>query len=101
MIRPVGPETDARTVIQVQPSSFLLTFRDPQAFFTPDAFNPFVIYVPAFRFEQSRYPLIPVPSILQRQASRVLAQQLFVIRFFLLIALNRTDHTERLARPAL
>ena len=99
MIGPVGPQADARAVIQIQPFPFLLPFRNLQAFFTPAALHAFVIHVPAFGFEQSRNPLIPVPTLLQSQASHVLAQHLFVIRLFLLdtdealLAVWHTDGT--------
>lgn len=63
MVGPVRPETNAGAIVQIQPSPFLLPFRDFQALFPPEAFHPFVIHVPPFGFEQSGDPFISVSPI--------------------------------------
>ena len=67
MVRMGRPEPDDRAVPVVEPPVLLMPLRHLQPFFTPQAFNLIVVYLPALDTEQSRYLAVTVTPVVLRQ----------------------------------
>ena len=79
MPRILGPQPDARSVIQPQSSSLGLLLRHLQALTPPDTLNPFAVHHPSRSAQQCRNPAIAIATILARQCYDVLGELIFVI----------------------
>src|SRR5512139_627544 len=87
----LGPQPDARAVVEPEPSSPRLSLRYFESFLPPDPLHPFVIYLPAFPDQKGRYPPVAIPSILGRQFSDAQNKSLFLTRRPRTIALCRSS----------
>ena len=79
MVGVFRPETDARSVVQPEPSAFALFAGDPQPLTPPDAFNPLVVDRPARRLQHLGDPAIAEPPELADQLDDVRDQRGFII----------------------
>ena len=75
MVGPFRPETDARSVVQPEPSSLALFAGDLQPLTPPDAFNPLVIDRPARRLQHLGDPAITEPAELADQLDDIRDQR--------------------------
>lgn len=76
---PLGPKTDAGSVIQPEPPALWLFLWYFQPLAPPDAVNPFQIYFPAFRAQKSTHPPIAVAAIGGGKADDRLRQRILII----------------------
>ena len=79
MVGPLGPETDARSVVQPQTPTFGLFAGDLQPLTPPDAFNPLMVDRPARRLQLLGDPAIAEPPELADQLDDVRDQRGFII----------------------
>ncbi len=67
MVAVLGPEPDARTVMEPEPSPLGLLARYFEPFTAPDSFYTLVVHVPALVPEQGRDPPIAIATVLGSQ----------------------------------
>ncbi len=68
----LSAQSDARTIVQPEPSALRLLRRDFQPLTLPETFHPLVVDVPASIAQQSCDPPIAIPTILPSQFDHVL-----------------------------
>jgi hypothetical protein len=95
------PEPYTRSIVEPQPSSWLLPFRYLQPLTTPDAFDPVLAHLPAGSLEQRRDPAVPVTSILAGKSNDGLSQTIFVFALCRLVALRAPGLPQQMARMSL
>ena len=114
MIEPLSPQTDARSVIEPEPSPLRLFLGDLQPLAAPDAFDPLVIDDPARRRSQKLPDLLPlsvckqtptgqwiaVPTIFAGKFEDISDQPFFIISPRRRPPLRRSMLSEHTANPA-
>jgi hypothetical protein len=71
MVRSFWAYPNARSVVEPQPSSWLLFLWNLQPFTTPDPFHPFLANSPAGMLQQRRDPAVAITTILAGQGVRM------------------------------
>jgi hypothetical protein len=94
-------EPHARSIVEPQPSSWLLPLRYLQPFPKPDAFDPVLGHLPARMLQQRRDSAIPVTSILAGKSNDGLSQTIFVFALCRLVALRAPGLPQQMARMSL
>ena len=87
MIGPLGPQADARAVVEPEASTFGLFLRDFQPFPPPDAVDALDAHLPAFVDQQSADAPVAVAAIPRRKPHDRLGQRSFIGAYFRLPAL--------------
>jgi hypothetical protein len=90
MVGPRGPQPDARSVIEPQPTTLRLFLGNLQPLPPPDTLNTFGVHVPSLHTEQGCNPAIAVAAIEARQPYDGRRQCFFVRSAQGLLALGRT-----------
>lgn len=93
-------QSDARTVVQPQPTAFRLLVRHFQPLPSPDALDPFDIYDPASLMQHRSDAAIAIAAVLEGKRRDVCGQRRFVIRGLGDLALCGTMLTENPACPS-
>ena len=102
VVRPLGPQTDARSVVEPEPPSLRLFGRNLQPLATPDAFDPLVVDGPARgRSQKLRDLPVAVAAILTGEFNDIGGQPFFVISPRRRPPLRRSVLSEHAANPAL
>ena len=78
MVRTFRPEPDTRAVIKPKPAALWLFVRDFQPFTSPDAFDTFVVHMPAGLSQQRRNTAIAVTPILPSQLNDIGSETIFI-----------------------
>ena len=101
MIGPLSPQTDARSVIEPEPSPLRLFRGDLQPLVAPDAFDPLVIDDPACRRSQKLRDLpVAVTAIFAGKFDDISGQPFFIISPRRRPPLRRSMLSEHTANPA-
>ena len=80
VVRPLGPQTDARSVVEPEPAPFRLFGRNFQPLAPPDPFDPLVVDDPACRRSQKLRDLpVAIAAILTGEFNDIGGQPFFVI----------------------
>ena len=101
MILSLGPEPDARTVVQPEPSTLRLLLRNLKPFTSPDPLNSLVVDVPTKSAEQRGDPAIAIPAILGGQVDDIPGQPFLISGWLQLSTLCCTWLIEDLAGSTL
>lgn len=94
-------QSDARTVVQPQPTALRLLVRHFQPLPPPDALDPFDVHDPASLMQHRGDAAIAIAAILEGERRDVGGQHRFVIRGLWDLALRGTMLTENPACPSL
>ena len=102
MVRPLGAQTDAGSIVEPEPTPLRLFPWDLQPLASPDPFDPFVADRPARRRSQKLGDLpVAVAAVLASEFDNVGSQLLFVLPPRRDTALRRAVLSEHPADPAL
>ena len=101
MVRPLGAQPDAGTVVQPQTSPLRLFAGHLQPLAPPQALNPLVVDLPAGVAQQSRDPSVSVAAILASQLDHVRDQAILAVTAARDAALGRAVLPEHPAGPTL
>ena len=94
-------EPHTRSIVESQPSSWLLPLRYFQPFTTPDPLDSVLAHLPAGTHQQRRDPAIPVTSVLAGKSNDGLSQTIFVFALCRLVALRAPGLPQQMARMSL
>ena len=101
MVRVLGPEPHARSIVEPQPTTWLLLLGNLQPFATPDTLHAVLANPPADSFQQRRDPAIPVTAVLAGKLEDRLRECIFVFTPYRAIALRAARLVGQPTRPAL
>src|SRR5277367_4024001 len=101
MVAMCRPEPHARTIVEPQPSSWLLLLRNLEPLATPDTLHPVFAHLPAGSLEQRRDAAIAVATIFTGQLKNGPGQCIFVLTLCRLVALCAAWLIHQLARTPL
>ena len=100
MVVALGPQPNARSVVQPQASARLLPLRHLQTFTTPDALDAVLANLPAVPLEQRR-AAVSIATVLAGQRNDGSHEHIFVLTLGRLIALRAAWLVHQPARPSL
>ena len=101
MVGALGPEPHARSIVEPQPSTWLLLLGNLQPFATPDTLHPVLANPPASSLQQRRDSAIPVTAVLAGKLEDRLRKRIFVFTPYRAVALRAAWLVGQPARPAL
>ena len=101
MVRALGPEPDARSIVQPEPRLPRLLLGNLEPFAPPNPLDPLVVHVPARLVQQRRHRPVAVTAILRRQLDDVRRQRVFIGPSARNLPLCRAVLTERATGAAL
>src|SRR5579859_1480783 len=101
MARMRRSEPHTRSIVEPQPSSWLLLLWNFQPFATPDPLHAVLAYLPARTLQKRRDPAIPVTSILAGKCNDSLSQAIFVFALCRPVALRAPGLPQQMARMSL
>ena len=101
VIRPLRPQTHARSVVEPQTASRLLLMRHLQPFAAPDPLHAVLAYVPARFLQLDGDASVSIPAILSGQCEDGPGQRVFVVPLCRLVALRAAWLVNQLARMTL
>src|SRR5438270_2146859 len=96
-----GPQPHARTIVEPQPTTWLLLLWNLQPCATPDTLHTVLANPPASSLEQRRDPAIAVTTVLAGKLDDRLRECIFVFTPYRTIALRAARLVGQPARPAL
>ncbi len=94
-------KTNARAIIQPQPTAFWLSLRYLQPLLSPDPFNTLMVHSPALQAQQRCDPPVPIASERCCKVNDALGERFFIITFDRRIPLRRAWLLQDSARPPL
>ena len=96
-----GPQPNAGTIVEPQPSPPWLFLRHFQSFPTPQSFDPFMVHEPPLLLKHNRNPPIPIPTVLRCQLGHLPYQPGLVVRDLCLATLRAARLTQHPTRTTL
>ncbi len=100
MVRTFGSQTDARPVVQPEPSFLSLLLRHFKPLTPPDPLDPLMVHTPACVVEQTGDCPVAIAAILARQLDDVCGQLTFIAPALWNLSLLRTVLTKSAASAA-
>ena len=99
MIPPLGPQPDARSVVEPESSARLLLGRNLQPLAPPNTLHAIFADKPPRQLEQRRNATVPIAAILTSQGDDRLGQPAFILALRGLITLRTSQLMEQTAGP--
>jgi hypothetical protein len=99
VIPPLGPQPDARSVVEPESAARLLLGRNLQPFAPPNTLHAIFADKPARQLEQRRNATVPIAAILTSQGNDRLGQPAFILALRGLITLRASRLMQQMAGP--